>query len=169
MPNFPILVAPFYIPNSSMWGFQFPTSSSKLSIVSHFNFSGCLVRNHNISLWFLIYIFLITNDLGLIGHLYTFSCKISVQLFCPFKNLGTGSFNHFLNVCLTLLLLTSGSVVSDFCDPMDCSTPGFPILHKLLKLAQTHIRRVSEAIQPSHPLLSPSPPAFNLFQHQSLF
>ena len=109
-----------------MWGFQFPTSSSKLSIVSHFNFSGCLVRNHNISLWFLIYIFPITNDLGLIGCLYTFSCKISVQLFCPFKNLGTGSFNHFLNVCLTLLLLISGSVVSDSLWPHGLQHSRFP-------------------------------------------
>ena len=46
------------------------------------------------------------------------------------------------------------------CDPMDCSTPGFPVHHQLPKLTQTHIHRVSDAIQPSHPLLSPSPPAF---------
>ena len=45
------------------------------------------------------------------------------------------------------------------CDPMDCSTPGFPVLHHLPELAQTHVHRVSDAIQPSHPLLSPSPPA----------
>ena len=48
------------------------------------------------------------------------------------------------------------------CDPMDCSTPGFPVLHQLLELAQTHVYRASDAIQPSHPLKSPSPPAFNL-------
>ena len=48
------------------------------------------------------------------------------------------------------------------CDPMDCSMPGLPVLHQLLELAQTHIHWVSDAIQPSHPLLSPSPPAFNL-------
>ena len=51
---------------------------------------------------------------------------------------------------------------------MDCSTPGFPVLHHLLELAQTHGHRVSDAIQPSYPLLSPSPPAFNLSQHQGL-
>ena len=45
---------------------------------------------------------------------------------------------------------------------MDCSTPGFPIHHQLLELTQTHVHRVGDAIQPSHPLLSPSPPAFNL-------
>ena len=55
------------------------------------------------------------------------------------------------------------------CDHMDCSTPGFPVHHKLLRLAQTHIHWVDDAIQPSHPLSSPSPPTFNLFQHQGLF
>ena len=55
------------------------------------------------------------------------------------------------------------------CDPMDCTTPGFPVHDQLLELIQTHVHRVSDAIQPSHPLLFPSPPAFNLFQHQGLF
>ena len=54
-------------------------------------------------------------------------------------------------------------------DLMDCSTPGFPIHHQLLKLAQTHLHRVDDAIQPSHLLSSPSPSAFNLSQHQGLF
>ena len=48
------------------------------------------------------------------------------------------------------------------CDPMDYSTPGFPVYHQLLELAQTYVRQVGDAIQPSHPLSSPSPPAFNL-------
>ena len=52
---------------------------------------------------------------------------------------------------------------------MDCSTPGFPVHHQLPEPAQTHVRRIGDAIQPSHPRLSPSPPAFNLSQHQSLF
>ena len=52
------------------------------------------------------------------------------------------------------------------CDPMDCSTPVLPVHHKLQELTQTHAHRVSDAIQPSHPLLSPSPPTFNLSQHQ---
>ena len=46
------------------------------------------------------------------------------------------------------------------CNPMDCSTPGFPVLYLLPELAQTHIHRVGDAIQSSHPLLSPSPPAY---------
>ena len=55
------------------------------------------------------------------------------------------------------------------CDPMDCSTPGFPVHHQLPEFAQIHVHQVSDSIQPSHPLLSPSPPAFNLSQHQGLF
>ena len=64
-------------------------------------------------------------------------------------------FSSVVQSCLTL------------CDPMDCSMLGFPVHHQLLELVQTVVHRVSDAIQPSHPLLSPSPPAFNLFQHRS--
>ena len=66
-------------------------------------------------------------------------------------------FSSVAQLCLTL------------CDLMDCSTPGFPGHHQSPELAQTHVHRVSDAIQPSHPLSSPSPPAFNLSQHQDLF
>ena len=52
---------------------------------------------------------------------------------------------------------------------MDCSTRGFPVPHQLLELAQTHVHRVDDAIQLSHPLLSPSPSTFDLSQHQGLF
>ena len=55
------------------------------------------------------------------------------------------------------------------CNPMDCSTPGLPVHHQLPEFTQTHVHWVGDAIQPSHPLLSPSPPAFNLSQHQVLF
>ena len=55
------------------------------------------------------------------------------------------------------------------CDPVDCSTPGFLVLHYLLELAQTHVHWVGDAIQPSHPLSSSSPPALNHSQHQGLF
>ena len=61
------------------------------------------------------------------------------------------------------------SVVSNSLNPTDYSTPGFPVLHQLLELAQTHFHRVGDAIQPSHPLSSPSSPVFNLSQHQSFF
>ena len=62
-----------------------------------------------------------------------------------------------VQLCLTL------------CNPMDCSMLGFPVHHQLPELAQTHVYQVSDAIQPSHPLSSPSPPTFNLSQHQGLF
>ena len=55
------------------------------------------------------------------------------------------------------------------CNPMDSGTPGFPVPHQLQELAQTHVHQVGDAIQPSHPLSSPSPPAFNLAQHQGFF
>ena len=66
-------------------------------------------------------------------------------------------FSSVTHLCLTL------------CHPMDCSMPGLPVHHQLPELAQTHVHRVGDAIQPSHPLSSPSSPAFNLSQHQSLF
>ena len=55
------------------------------------------------------------------------------------------------------------------CDPMNCSTPGLAVHHQLPESTQTHVHRVSDAIQPSHPLSSPSPPAPNSSQHQGLF
>ena len=55
------------------------------------------------------------------------------------------------------------------CDPMNCSTPGLPVHHQLLEFTQTHVHRVSDAIQSSHPLSSPSPTTPNPSQHQSLF
>ena len=54
------------------------------------------------------------------------------------------------------------------CDPMNCSMPGFPVHHQIPELTQTYVCQVGDAIQPSHPLSSPSPPTFNLSQHQGL-
>ena len=73
----------------------------------------------------------------------------------PYTTTGkTVQFSSVAQSCLTL------------CDPVDCSTPGVPVHHQLPELAQTHVHQLSDAIQPSHPLLSPSRPAFNLSQHQ---
>ena len=66
-------------------------------------------------------------------------------------------FSSVAQLCLTL------------CDPMNSSTLGLPVHHQLLEFTQTHVHRVGDAIQPSHPLSSPSPPAPNLSQHQGLF
>ena len=61
------------------------------------------------------------------------------------------------------------SVAKSLYDPMDCSTPGSPVLHYLPEFVQIHVHWVGDAIQPSHPLSSPSPSALNLSQHQGLF
>ena len=70
---------------------------------------------------------------------------------------------------LTCSVQFSHSVVSTLCDPKDCSTPGSPVHHQLSELAQTHVRWVGDAIQPSHLLSSPSPPAFNLSRIRDFF
>ena len=65
-------------------------------------------------------------------------------------------FNSVTQLCPTL------------CDPMDCSRSGFPVHHQFPELAQAHVQRIGDAIQSSHPLWSPSPPALSLSQHQGL-
>ena len=80
---------------------------------------------------------------------------LTLSLFLA-ANRGPVQFSSVAQSCPTL------------CDLMDCSTPGLLVHHQLPELAQTHVNRVGDAIQPSHPLSSPSPPAFNLSQHQSL-
>ena len=76
-----------------------------------------------------------------------------------YRNLRKGSF-QFSSVAQSCLIL---------CDPVDCSMPGFPVHHQLPEPTQTHVHHVGDAVQPSHPLSSPSPLAFNLSQHQGLF
>ena len=71
--------------------------------------------------------------------------------------------------CHSVQFSSVAQLCSTLCDPIDCSTPGFPVLHPLLELAQIHIHWVGYAIQPSHSLLSTSLPTFNLSQHQGLF
>ena len=82
-------------------------------------------------------------------------------------------FRNFIDVCLVSFLSCFSSVQSlshvRLCDPMNRSTPGLPVHHKLPKSTQTYVHSVSDAIQPSHPLSSPSPPAPNPSQHQGLF
>ena len=73
------------------------------------------------------------------------------------QTLSYHQFSSVVQLCPTL------------CDPMYCSMPGFAVHHQLPELAQTHVHQVSDAIQPSHPLMSPSPPTFNLSQQQDLF
>ena len=81
--------------------------------------------------------------MSVLKHTYFFPLKIK--------------FRSVAQLCLTI------------CDPIDFSTPGFLVHHKLPELMQTHVHRVGAAIQPSHPLLSTSPSALNLFKYQGLF
>ena len=76
-------------------------------------------------------------------------------------------FSHWQCSSVQFGSVTQSSLT--LCDPMDCNTPGFPVHHQLLELAQTQVHQVSDAIQQSCRLSSPSPPAFNLSQHQGLF
>ena len=76
---------------------------------------------------------------------------------CVDHNKLSVQFSSVAQVCPTL------------CDPMNPSMPGLPVPHQLSEFTQTHVPRVGDAIQPSHPLSSPSPPALNPSQHQSLF
>ena len=86
---------------------------------------------------------------------YDLSQEIKYSSLC--YNVGPCCFSSVAQSCLTL------------CDPMNRSTPGLPVHKKLPELAQTHVHQVGDAIQPSHPLLTPSPPDFSLSQHQGLF
>ena len=82
-------------------------------------------------------------------HIYWLHCW-AYEILVP-------QFSSVTQLCLSL------------CNPTDCSTPSLPVHHQLLESTQTHVHYVGDAIQPSHPLSSPSPPAFNLSQHQGLF
>ena len=94
-----------------------------------------------------------------LGTPWTVAHQTLLCMDLPRQDTGVGSvqFSSVTQSCPTL------------CDPMNRSTPGFPVHHQLLELAQTHVDQVDDAIQPSHPLSSPSPSAVNLSQHQCLF
>ena len=86
------------------------------------------------------------------------------------QNASLSLTSNFINDSVPQILFIS--VTQSYltlCDPMNHSTPGLPPHHQLPEFTQTHVHWVSDAIQPSHPLPSPSPPAFNLSQHQNLF
>ena len=85
-----------------------------------------------------------------------------VVLFSSLTFFGGNDFSSVQFSLVTQSCLTLGN-------PMDWSTPGLPVHHQLPGFTQTHVHWVSDDIRPSHPLLSPSPPAFNLLQHQGLF
>ena len=75
----------------------------------------------------------------------------------------------YWNIKITLQFSSVAQLCPTFCNPMNCSTPRLPVHHQLPEFTQTQVHRVRDAIQPSHPRLSPSPPAPDPSQHQSLF
>ena len=111
------------------------------------------------------------------------SCLIMV--YDPFNVLSTEQLNWIIKIktqfASILLKIFASLFITDIqfcsvtqscptlCDPMDCNMPDFPVHHQLIEHAQTHVCQVSDTIQSSHLLTSPSPPAFNLSLHQGLF
>ena len=91
--------------------------------------------------------------------------RICYKSVSPLHNLGQVKLNYFISVQFSSV----AQLCPTLCSLMDCSMPGFPVLHQLPELAQTYVHRVNDAIQPFHLLSSPSPPTFNLFYHQGLF
>ena len=110
--------------------------------------------------WFALHIW----KIKYIFNIYTVYILWSYRLFLVIK------FHYSLS-CWCVISQFSSVTQSclTLCDPMNRSTPGLPVHYQLLESTQTHVHRVGDAIQPSHPLLSPSPPVLNLSQHQGLF
>ena len=106
--------------------------------------------------------------------------SVSLLIYIKFRNFSFKySLNYFIihirfleeryKYCRFLCCCSVANLFPTLCSPMDCSTPGLPVLHRLPKFVQTHLHRVGDATQPSHPLSSPSPPAPHPSQHQGLF
>ena len=102
---------------------------------------------------------------------YNNKCNV-INNFMPVNFINLGKMDNFQERYKPSNFLQF-SLVTQSCttiyNPMDCSKPGFPVHHQLPEPTQTHVHCIGDAIQPFHPLLSPSPPAFNLSKHQGLF
>ena len=119
---------------------------------------------------------------GYFLYSYKYSWAFFEEIVCSFQGLllsfltwDQSNFYSRANIATQVKQLSEHSQFSSvtqlcptLCDPMDCSTPGLPVHRQLPEFTQTHVHRVGDAIQPSHPLLSPSP-AFNICKHQGLF
>ena len=122
------------------------------TLINHFQISCITQINH----CFFLYRSVIHEALSLKSNCICPTMKASITRATCFPGAGP-QFSSVAQLCPTL------------CNPMNYSTPGLPVHHELSESTQTHIHWVSDAIQPSHPLSSPSPPALNLSQHQGLF
>ena len=85
------------------------------------------------------------------------------------QSTGASTFASVLPMNISVQFSSVAQSCPTLCAPMNCSTPGLPVHHQLPEFTQTHVHQLRDAIQPSHPLSSPSPPASNPSQHQSLF
>ena len=97
----------------------------------------------------------------------TYTCIRTIKG-CQKEKINVSMYMCYTHICTLISSVQSLSYVW-LCNPMDCSTPGFPDHHQLPELTQTHTHLVGDTIQSSHPLSSPSPPTFSLSQHQGLF
>ena len=117
------------------------------------------------------------DEQAIFAQLYCLCSFLKTSLMYLWGSISGPSFLFHWSICLLFhqyhTVLVQFSSVAQSCptlwNPMNCSTPDLPVHHQLLEFTQTHIHRVSDAIQPSHPLSSPSPPAPNPSQHQSIF
>ena len=98
--------------------------------------------------------------------MYTETLMSELDLFIFIRQMLLQNFT-IINFSLMFSSVTQSCPTLSY--PMECGTPGLPVHHQLLEFTQTHVHRVGDTIQPSHPLLSPSLPALNLSQHQGLF
>ena len=98
------------------------------------------------------------------------SRKYNIATLKPKNKNEQSLLSYLINICKAVSEV-SETVQSCLilCDPMDCNTPGFPVHHQLPEFTQTHVHQVGDAIQPSHLLSPPPPPAFNLSQRQGVF
>ena len=132
------------------------------------SFRKVLVTIHKSMKWFLALATLPKKKMFSSLLSFPFFFLIGLNYMSCFKSLTSiSSLNpHNPKRSLTICCCCSGAKsCPTLCDPMNCSTPGFPVLHYLPEFAQTHVHLVGDAIQPSHPLSPLSPPALNLFQH----
>ena len=114
-----------------------------------------------------------------LGHRHHYYLCRKPQIVCRNIILQIPRINKFNKVAVTKINMKKNQISVQFssaaqscstlCNPMDCSTPGFPVYHQLPELAQTHVHLIGDAIQSSHPLSSPSLPAFNLSQYLGPF
>ena len=118
-------------------------------VIDFFTYAGGCAKHSKYNITFIFKITLESRFYRYAYHTYIYTCIYAI--------IHIYTTSVYSLSCLTL------------CDPMDCSTPGFPVCHQLPELAQTHVPWVDDAIQPPHHLSVPPPSAFNLYQRQGLF